>query len=122
MKLTSSLILLLLVNSVSLFAQPSITLLTFESYTFADKFDTQYGNGKVMDGFQWGGGLEFGVSDETAIELIYQRLDTDAYYQGSSRRYDGAISVNYILLGGTRYMPLNEVFSGFGTLNLGVGW
>ncbi len=103
-------------------AQPSITLLTFESYTFADKFDTEYGTGKVMDGFQWGAGLEFGLSEFNAIELIYQHLDTKAYYQGFDRRYDGDIGVNYILLGGTRYAPLNDKISGFGTLNLGVGW
>jgi hypothetical protein len=123
MKLTVTLALLLLVDLVSLWAQPSsITLLTFESYTFADKFDTQYGSAKVMDGFQWGGGLEFGLTDENAIELIYQHLDTDAYYQGSNRRYDGTIGVNYILVGGTRYLPVNDKISGFGTLDLGVGW
>ena len=123
MKLTFTLALLLLVDLVSLWAQPSsITLLTFESYTFADKFDTQYGSAKVLDGFQWGAGLEFGLSEENAIELIYQHLDTDAYYQGVNRRYDGSIGVNYILVGGTRYMPVNEKISGFGTLDLGVGW
>ena len=122
MKLTFTLTVLMFVDLVSLWAQPSITLLTFESYTFADKFDTQYGSAKVMDGFQWGGGFEFGLSEETAIELIYQRLDADAYYQGANRRYDGTVGINYILLGGTRYMPVNDKISGFGTLDLGVGW
>jgi hypothetical protein len=122
MKLAITIVLLLLVDVISLWAQPSITLLTFESYTFADKFDTQYGNAKVMDGFQWGGGLEFGLTEETAIELIYQRLDADAYYEGVNRRYDGTVGINYILLGGTRYMPVNDKISGFGTLDLGVGW
>ena len=123
LKPTIALVLLLVADVISLWAQPtSITLLTFESYTFADQFDTQYGSAKVMDGFQWGAGLEFGLSDENAIELIYQHLDTDAYYQGVNRRYDGSIGVNYILVGGTRYAPLNEKVSGFGTLDLGVGW
>jgi opacity protein-like surface antigen len=103
-------------------AQPSITLLTFESYTFADKFDTEYGSGKIQDGFQWGGGLEFGLSESTAVELIYQRLDTDAYYQGFDGRYDGSVGINYIMLGGTRYMPVNDKIAPFGTLNMGVGW
>ncbi len=71
-------LLIMLLASVVAYAQPSITLLTFESYTFSDQFDTEYGTGKIGDGFQWGGGLEFGLSEETAIELIYQRLDTDA--------------------------------------------
>ncbi|HEX5172301.1 MAG TPA: hypothetical protein VFW11_24160 [Cyclobacteriaceae bacterium] len=110
-----------------LLAQPSITLLTFGSYTFPDKFDTEYGTGKVMDGFQWGGGLEFGLSDVTAVELIYQHLDTDAYYDGyynlgSSERFNGTVGINYLLLGATRYAPINEKVSGFGTLDMGVGW
>jgi hypothetical protein len=103
-------------------AQPSITLLTFESYTFADKFDTEYGTGKVQDGFQWGAGLEFGLSETSAVEIIYQHLDTDVYYQGFDRRYEGSVGVNYLMIGGTRYAPVNDKISGFGSLDLGVGW
>lgn len=103
------------------YAQPTVTLLTFESYTFADKFDTQYGNGKLQDGFQWGGGLEFGLTETSAVELIYQQLNTDAYYQGFDGRYDGTVGVSYIMLGGTKYLPINEMISGFGTFNAGVG-
>lgn len=127
MKKTTVLALALVGASLVSWAQPSITLLTFESYTFADKFETEYGTGKIMDGFQWGGGLEFGLSEVMAVELIYQRLDTDAYYDGyyslgSSERFNGSVGVNYLLLGGTRYAPLNDKISGFGTLDLGVGW
>ncbi|MBL7845661.1 MAG: hypothetical protein KF846_12210 [Cyclobacteriaceae bacterium] len=105
-----------------LMAQPTITLLTFESYTFADKFDTQYGTGKIQDGFQWGLGLEFGLAETAAIELIYQNLKTDAYYQGIDARYDGKVGINYALVGGTKYAPLNDKIAGFGTLDLGVAW
>ena len=103
-------------------AQPTVTLLTFESYTFADKFDTEYGTGKIEDGFQWGAGLEFGLSETMAVELIYQNLATDVSYQGFDRRYNGSAIINYALLGGTRYMPVNDKISGFGTFNAGVGW
>lgn len=117
---------LLIILATAAWAQPTITLMTFESYTFADKFDTEYGRGKIEDGFQWGGGLEFGLSDNTAVELIYQRLDTDAYYDGYSlsgtNRLSGQVGINYIMLGGTRYMPVNDKISGFGTINMGVGW
>lgn len=105
-----------------LMAQPTITLLTFESYTFADKFDTQYGTGKIQDGFQWGLGLEFGLAETAAIELIYQNLKTDAYYQGIDARYDGKVGINYALVGGTKYAPLNDKIAGFGTLDMGVAW
>jgi len=122
MKRKVTFIILALVAAIYSWAQPSVTLLTFESYTFADKFDTQYGGAKVMDGFQWGGGLEFGLSEETAVELIYQRLNTDAYYEGFDKRYDGTVGINYVMLGGTRYVPMNDNISGFGTLDVGVGW
>jgi len=117
----------LIVLATAAWAQPTITLMTFESYTFADKFETEYGTGKIQDGFQWGGGLEFGLSDVAAVELIYQRLDTDAYYDdyynlGGSRRLEGQVGMNYIMLGFTRYAPLNEKIAGFGTFNMGVGW
>lgn len=105
-----------------LLAQPTITLLTFESYTFADKFDTQYGSGKIQDGFQWGLGLEFGLAETAAIELIYQNLKTDVYYQGIDARYDGKVGINYALVGGTKYAPLNDKIAGFGTLDMGVAW
>jgi len=113
---------LVLFLSVAALAQPTVTLLTFESYTFADKFDTEYGTGKIEDGFQWGGGLEFGLSETMAVELIYQNLTTDVSYQGFDRKYNGSAVINYALLGGTRYMPVNEKISGFGTFNAGVGW
>lgn len=46
-------VLLLLVAGFLAKAQPTITLLTFESYTFPDKFDTEYGTGKeaLISGF-----------------------------------------------------------------------
>lgn len=117
---------LFMLIGVAVLAQPTVTLMTFESYTFADKFDTEYGSGKVQDGFQWGVGLEIGMNEETAIEIIYQNLNTTAYYDGYAvngfERYSGSLNVNYAMIGGTRYMPINEKISGFGTLDLGVGW
>lgn len=116
---------LLLVAGFAVQAQPGITLLTFESYTFQDEFDTEYGTGKVEDGFQWGGGLEFELRENFAVELIYQNMKTDAYYwgydNGTEQRYDGKIGINYILLGATKYAPLNDKISGFGTFDMGVG-
>ncbi len=99
MKNIFALIGLFLVSVSLAWAQPTITLLTFESYTFADKFDTEYGTGKIEDGFQWGGGLEFGLSETMAVELIYQNLATNVSYQGFDRRYDGSAVINYALLG-----------------------
>lgn len=118
---------LLLINVIaqlivlSAYAQPTITLSTFQGYTFADRFSTEFGPARVDDGFQWGGGLEVGLSKTTAIELIYQYLGTTASYQSSQRLYTGTIDLNYILLGGTRYYAITEKLSGFGTVNVGMG-
>lgn len=104
-------------------AQPSITLLTFGGYTFPDQFDTEYGYGKVEDGFQWGAGLEFGLAETAAIELFYQGMNADAYYDTNlTSRKTGKVGVNYAMIGGTRYAPFSDKVSGFGSFDLGVGW
>jgi hypothetical protein len=104
-------------------AQPTVTLLTFESYTFADNsFDTEYGTGKIGDGFQWGGGLEFGLDERMAVELIYQNMKTTVTYAGINQQYKGNCGINYAMLGFTHYAPVNEKVSGFGTVDLGAGW
>lgn len=122
MKKTPLLTILFVFLALASWAQPSITLLTFESYTFSDKFDTEYGTGKIQDGFQWGGGLEFGFAETVALELIYQNIKTDVFYQGFDQRYEGNVGINYVLLGATKYAPVNDKISGFGTFNAGVAW
>jgi hypothetical protein len=127
MKKSHVLALLVLVCAAPVLAQPTITLLTFESYTFADKFETEYGQGKIQDGFQWGVGLEIGLAETAAVEIIYQNIKAEAYYdgywdQGPSQRYNGKVGINYALVGGTKYAPLNDKIAGFGTLDLGVAW
>jgi hypothetical protein len=119
---TTFLCLLLFVASIASQAQPTITLLTFESYTFSDKFDTEYGTGRIGEGFQWGGGLEFGLSETVAIELIYQNMKTDVKYQGYDGQYKGSFGVNYAMIGGTKYAPFNDKLSGFGTVDMGLAW
>jgi opacity protein-like surface antigen len=118
-----TLLFLLLCSGSSLLAQQgSITLLTFGGYTFEDQVDFSNGYGGIKDGFQWGVGLEVGISDENAFELYYQQLKTEGFvrtYLGESEAAD--IAVSYIMLGGTRYMPINDVLSGFGSLDVGLG-
>ena len=101
----------------------SVTLLTFGGYTF--KHTVNYGNSKGVlgDGFQWGGGIEVGIDDEKAIEIIYQRQDaTVSYFDFSNPSNSDVIKVgvNYIMAGGTNYFPLNDMFSAFGTVDLGA--
>ena len=105
------------------FAQPTVTLLTFGGYTFKDQIDFSEGYGEIGDGFQWGGGFEIGLTDENAFEIIYQRMDPTTFVQGplGERRY-GEVGINYIMVGGTRYAPLNDKLAGFGTVDAGVGF
>lgn len=101
----------------------SVTLLTFAGYTFADKFETYYGYGKIQDAFQWGAGLEFGIQPGAAMELIYLRSDPEAYYDESySSQLNGKMGINYIMLGATRYAPINDVISGFFTFDMGAAF
>ncbi len=103
----------------------SVTLLTFGGYTFKHTVNYSNAEGVLGDGFQWGGGFEVGIDDNRAIEIIYQRQDPNA----SVRFYPAPIDpdnqvdvgVNYIMLGGTNYFPLNDAISAFGTVDLGVG-
>src|SRR6478735_8247573 len=123
MKKISALFLLVFALAVTSLAQPTVTLLTFESYTFDDNsFDTQYGTGKIGGGFQWGGGLEIGMSELAAIELIYQNLKSHVSYAGFDKQYSGNCGINYAMLGGTRYAPVNDKISGFGSVDLGAAW
>ena len=120
----SILTLLLITSCVFAYAQEkTVTLLTFGGYTFKDKIDFSEGYGEIGDGFQWGAGFEVGLSDENAVELIYQRMDPTTFVQGpfGERRY-GEVGINYIMLGGTRYAPINEKIAGFATLDAGVGF
>jgi hypothetical protein len=103
--------------------QGAVTLLTFESFTFADRFETYYGYGQIGDGFQWGAGLEFEIQPGSAIELIYQRQDATAYYDSYyDNRLTGKIGINYILLGATGYKPVNDAVSLFGTFDMGAAF
>ena len=112
----------LIATCVFAYAQPTVTLLTFGGYTFKDQVDFSNAYGEIGDGFQWGGGFEVGLSDFNAVEIIYQRMDPHTFVQALNTREGGEIGINYIMLGGTRYAPLNDKIAGFGTLDAGVGF
>lgn len=102
----------------------SVTLLTFGGYTFKHTVNYANAKGVLGDGFQWGGGFEVGLDDSKAIEIIYQRQDptvtyTDFFNSSNSRQI--GVGVNYIMVGGTNYFPLNDMISAFGTVDLGAG-
>jgi len=114
---------LFLLSCILCYSQKPVTLLTFGGFTFEDKVNGSNGYGKIGDGFQWGAGFEVGLSDENAVEIIYQRMDLTAYVEGLGQtRESGEVAFNYLMLGGTRYAPLNEKLAGFGSLDAGVAF
>jgi hypothetical protein len=129
------LILLCLLISIgySVVQAQGLRLNGYINYTFDDRFDTYYTNtsyieGKILGGMQWGVGLEYMVAPDYGIELSYYRMDTQVpirYWDSSpiipgekSRTLEAAL--NYIMVGGTRYLPVNEKLEGFGGLMVGM--
>ena len=117
--------------SVSAFGQGKIKLNAYGAYVFDDKFDTyytsnQYIEGKIKGGFQWGAGLEYALHDDYGIELVYYRQDTEVPitydgFGGGLTNSTVELGVNYIMLGGMRYLnTANEKVQPYGGLLAGM--
>ncbi len=113
----------LILSGSALYAQQgAITLLTFGGYTFEDRLDFYNGYGKIGDGFQWGAGLEIGLGPYNALEMFYQQHPTTGYLVEYIGDYEesGDVNMNYYMVGGTRYLPINDILSGFGSMDVGL--
>ena len=91
----------------------------FESFNS----NTSFFDGTIKGGLLWGVGLEMLPHRDYGVELMYYRQDTEVpvnYYRlvNTSRTLDA--SVNYIMLGGVRYMSPNPKVQGYGGLMLGT--
>lgn len=103
----------------------------YSAYVFDDKFDSYYSSssyyeGKLKGGYQWGGGIEYMVRPEYGIEILYLRQSTNApttYATGvvTTEFTDFDIGMNYIMLGGLRYLKsTNDKLEGYGGLMAGM--
>jgi len=103
----------------------------YGAYVFDDKFDSYYSSssyyeGKIIGGFQWGGGIEYMVRPEYGAELLYLRQSTHAptTYASSvitTNQTDFDLGLNYIMLGGARHvLSSNGKVEGVGGLMLGM--
>ena len=100
----------------------------YVNYTFDDRFDTYYSNtsyieGKILGGMQWGVGLEYMASPTYGVELSYYRMDTQVpigYWNNGDKNRTLEAALNYIMIGGVRYMPVNEKIEGYGGLMAGM--
>lgn len=127
-------VLFLVCSLVGLAQEKQIRLNAYASYVFDDRVEsyysnTSYYNGVVQGNLLWGGGLEFMVHPAMGVELIYLTENTTApteYYWDDgignpvkSRDFD--VHLQYIMLGGNRYVkpkPNIETYFGF---HLGIG-
>jgi hypothetical protein len=114
--------------SINVNAQ-DIRLNVYSSYVFDDKVDSYYDqsdfyNGTIMGGYQWGGGIEFMVHSNYGVELLYLRQNTNAplnYYNNGPKFTNFDLGINHIMLAGNRYFrkPGGKV-EGFAGGMLGV--
>ena len=127
-------VLFLFCSLTAMSQEKQIRLNAYASYVFDDRVEsyysnTSYYNGVVEGGLKWGGGLEFMVQPLMGVELIYLTETTTAptqYYWDDGigdpvKNRDFDVHLQYIMLGGNRYVkpkPNLETFFGF---QLGVG-
>ena len=128
---------LLLILFVSALIIPAsaqeIRMNLYGGYVFKDKVDSYYSSssyfeGTIQDGFRWGAGLEVHIPRRGAVELQYLRQDTEAptvytdgFFGGDIQRTTFDIGINWIMLNGTRYFPVSDVFEPFAGAGFGMG-
>lgn len=129
-RLLLSLVLFTMVTGLA--SAQNIRFNAYASYVFDDKVDSYYSNtdyyeGKIEGGFQWGGGLEFMVNPTKGIELKYLRQDTKApmeYYSFDKNKVMNTefdLAINYVLIGGTNYFKgVGNKVEPYGGLELGM--
>ena len=131
MKRIVYLTIILLSASIGGFAQ-EFRLNGYANYVFDDQVDgyyssTSFYDGTIKGGLLWGGGLEFKIHENYALELLYYRQDTEApvtyfdYLSNQTKKANLDLANNYIMLGGARSMKLdNERIEPYGGLLLGM--
>lgn len=105
----------------------------YGNYVFDDKVDsyysgTNYFNGTIKGGFQWGAGLEFRLKEYYGLELMYMRQDTHVpveYYDYNAvvpgvKNANLDLGINYIMLGGARTFHPSEKVEPYGGFMLGM--
>ncbi|MBN3583086.1 outer membrane beta-barrel protein [Algoriphagus aestuarii] len=132
MKKLTILFSLLLVSGIA-FSQ-ELRINTYAGYVFKDKVDSYYSSssyfeGQIQDGLRWGAGIEYHIPNRGAIEIQYLRQDTNAptVYQdggflgGALQNTNFDMAINWVMLNGTRYFPVNEVLEPFVGAGVGMG-
>ena len=109
---------------------PSIRLHGYATYALADNHvdsyysETQYFEGSIEGGFQYGGGLEVMPYPAVGIEFTYLRLDSKApmtYYNLGGDNYGVFdLAQNWLFLSFNKYVPVNPKVEPYAGLQLGM--
>ncbi len=101
----------------------------YSAYTFNDHVNSQYSSsnyydGTINGGYQWGAGVEYMVSSTKSIELKYLRQNATVpmiFFYGQERAQDFNLGLNYILAGWNNYFKIvNGKFEPYIGAGLGV--
>jgi hypothetical protein len=106
----------------------TIRLHVYTSYAFDDKVDsyyssTEYFEGTIEGGFEYGGGLEYMLHEAYGLEFSYLRLDSKApmeYYMDGIQHAEFDVASNYLMLGGNRYLVMNPKLEPYFGVQLGM--
>lgn len=109
----------------------TIRLHAYTTYAFDDKVDSYYSSseyfeGTLEGGFEWGAGLEYMLHPAYGIELYYLRLDSKApmVYEGTgftgvqSTEFD--VASNYVMVGFNKYLAVHPKLEPYGGIQLGM--
>jgi hypothetical protein len=94
------------------FAQTSLEVIPQGGYTFADKVNFYNTFGRIDEGFNYGGSLQFNMNRHIGIEFLYNRMDVPAQLYnygalpGDVPLYQTNAGINYIMAGPVTTFPL----------------
>ncbi|NVK49388.1 MAG: outer membrane beta-barrel protein [Cyclobacteriaceae bacterium] len=127
------LFILLFLSSQAILAQ-SIRFNTYAGYIFKNSFNSYYSSssfyeGTVQDGFRWGLGIEYQPAPELGVEIQYLRQNTNAptryadggFLGGDIQNTDFDLGLNWVMVNGNRYFPMNDVVEPFVGAGIGLG-
>ncbi|MGL2963543.1 hypothetical protein ACSVH2_06950 [Flavobacterium sp. RSB2_4_14] len=100
-------VVLLGIGSVNAQQQGTVTLFANAGYTLEETVPYDFGDLKIKDGLQWGGGLEYYLSNYNSVEFKYNRFDSDftfsGIFDGDNLVQRGSGSIQTYMLGYNNY-------------------
>lgn len=102
----------------------TIELIPMGGYTFRNRVPITGGELQFSDGATFGGALRFEVRNDNYVELFYSYQETFITAQSIyfTEPYNSAGAFNYIMIGSTQKVPLQDAIEAYGGLKLGAGW